>query len=136
MIEIIKENYVNLEVKGLKKNSIIYKNNSGYKYFVDKKGNLCRKKRNQIFNIYTLFTIALIVLAYLYYSETHACNVTLNHLPETCAMYQKGLQELQSQCGSDINCVIDTRNLTQQVINNMTINYSIIDKYKGTDGES
>jgi hypothetical protein len=54
-MEIIKENIVQRE--------------KNWRYYIDRKGNLVRKKERAFFNIWTLITILIILASYSYYSE-------------------------------------------------------------------
>jgi len=79
MKEIIKENVINYESK--------------YRYYVDREGNLCRKKYHYYTDPYTFITIFIAIIGFLYFSEVKTCHLTLNNLPYTCAMYDQVLKE-------------------------------------------
>ena len=78
-------------MKEIIKESIVVKDKGtwwwDWRYYIDYKGSLVRKKEYVFWNMWTLFTILLVIAAYSYLNDTKACRITLSHLDRTCDVY-------------------------------------------------
>ncbi len=70
---------------------------------------------------YVLFTLIILGGAYLYWSEVHMAQYTLEHLNTTCEIYQELKEQKQEACSLTTGyCAINNSELIKEVIKNLS----------------